>query len=482
MTIILGHANVEASTQDSELTNDTPSDPVKVIFQINPSDGGYIVCDDNEQKGSNESATDRFVQYASKDSATYIFGRKLNCQVMENDNFNFSAWSGLVSSSNNPIIFRVLGDGTLTANLKVSSLPGVAFMGLIISFIMSILIFFLAPLITILREKHQLTMYRKEINAICEKSKNNKEACLQHLEEKTQETRELFKKGRMNPRRYEIIMSTILQSIEKIKRSNIEGEEPLKSLATTICELVIIYNDISHLLICDITNVLVKTAQNTSKDIYLKRLLKDPVIHLRRTISFISGTRPLPFKRHAYYSPGRGGYLAILLFRRRVNIIFNNINSTCHLYLRYEKDPQKISVIQDIISKVINSQQVLMGSKKEESSKKIDLVLRIIPIIFTIIAPTILITLINQLASSLSNVPIEFIIPYLTIPIYFIYFIAVVLISRYFTLVLWWYNNIIRISGVEEKEMRVYDYLLPIQRSGIKNAFYTFDESLDEKV
>jgi hypothetical protein len=482
MSIILGHANIEASTQDSEVNNDTPSAPVKVIFQINPSDAGYIVCDDNEQKASNESATDSFVQYASNESATYSFGRKLNCQVIENENFNFSAWSGLVSSSNNPVTFRVLEDGTLTANLKLAS-PIIAeivpfFLYIVI---ISFALIFISPLFRFFRERFQLNSYRKkikkEINAIYEKSKDNK-ACLQYLEMQTQEIRESFKEGRIRPTRYEIMINVILQNIEKIKRCNIEGEEPLNSLATAIDDLIITYNDISRLLSGNITNVLVRTAQSTSRDIRLKRLLRDPIIRLNRTILYIMATRPLPFpfKRRALYDPGRGGYLAIVLFRRRVNIIFDSIYFTCHLYLKNEKDPQKIRAIQDIISKVTGSQEVLIGSKKEERSKKIDLVLRIVPIIFTILAPTILITIFTSIATSLLNIPIE----YFFIPFYLIYFIGSFLILYYFGRVLLWYNTIIRISGVDEKEMQIYDYLLPIQRPAINNAFHVLDGSLDE--
>ena len=79
---------------------------VKVAFNVNPPNVGDIEC--NGQ------------QILSNSSIRYSDGTDIVCIANPAHGYKFSAWSGVVDSSRNPIIFKASQYGTLTANFKES--------------------------------------------------------------------------------------------------------------------------------------------------------------------------------------------------------------------------------------------------------------------------------------------------------------------------------------------------------------------------
>jgi hypothetical protein len=79
---------------------------VKVAFNVNPPNVGDIEC--NGQ------------QILSNSSIRYSDGTDIVCIANPAHGYKFSAWSGVVDSSGNPIIFKASQYGTLTANFKES--------------------------------------------------------------------------------------------------------------------------------------------------------------------------------------------------------------------------------------------------------------------------------------------------------------------------------------------------------------------------
>ncbi len=455
----------QAAGQDSSQqlkSNNTVSD-VAITFKIDP-ESGKIYCYKDEQKNALE---------VSNKNETYPFGTRLYCQVQTRNNYNFSSWSGLATSSDNPITFRVLQEGKLNANLnKPSQVPSVSWQEIsetILTFLSIHQYLLIAPLIATVilgvwyyRSWKIYNSYIERIETACEESKDNKEECFQRLEPIIDELTHLFKKGKIKQKYYEMIINKILEKSEKIKRTDTESkEEPLDSFARALSELITLYENISPLTTLDFSSILKKTTKSTKMNTYLKGTFKSffVVSYGKSTSIPFADLVPYLIKRKEIVTAisDRGGYLSSLLFKRRIRKVLNTLIASCHIALSHERDPKKVQTIQGIIKKIVSSKEILLTSTGQ-GFNKIDLVLRLIPIILSFFAPTILTTLFSPLVVSLPSIPLEYLLYFF----YGIYLISFLLITRYIVRVIWWYNKIIRIYRIDEKERCVYDHLLSI--------------------
>lgn len=286
---------------------------VVITFKIDPPESGEIYCYEDEQKNPQEF---------SNKSITYTVGTELLCQVQTRNDYNFSSWSGLVSSSQHPITFSVLEDGNLTANLdkpfqipssssqKTSSYPPE-----FLSFLVVLLILIIANSVLYYQRRKILSNYLKRIETTCEELKDNKEECLQRLQSIIDELTQLLEKRKIAEKYYDMIINKTLQKSEEITRIDTESKkEPLDSFNRVLSDLITIYENILPLFDADFRSIVKRSTMRKS----LEGIFKNP---------FIYGGDITPYKRKNYvtYSYARRGYLSSLLFRRRIRKVLKNV-------------------------------------------------------------------------------------------------------------------------------------------------------------
>jgi hypothetical protein len=140
-----------------------------------------------------------------------------------------------------------------------------------------------------------------------------------------------FKQGKLSESDYEIINNKVSHTFEEIAKPDTKNLD-LNSIANEISELLDTYVDISSLFHVDILDVLRTVVRNSSKDTKLKRILKrNSLTHFM--MYYLNGIIPIRegfighYNNSNTYGPGRGGFLAVLLFKRRVKKVLNNILS-----------------------------------------------------------------------------------------------------------------------------------------------------------
>lgn len=464
--LIISQVSADQPVQQHKTTNIT--DPVIITFEINPMDAGDIFCDGKKMIPNNRE--------------DYEFASKLNCQVRTKYTSEFTSWSGLVSTSENPIVFRALEDGKLVANLKKPFIIPSDFFVIVAVALLLFVVFNLRILISKYRRRSTyLHKSNQIINASVVNSSNNTGESLQLLQTIRNEVMNLFKQGRITEEQYELLTNRIARNIEKIESDKEKKELHPNALLNAVKELTSAYSSVLQLLYIDIASVLTRTATNSSKNTKFSRVLKSE----RLTTAFYKYSGKTPIERHSFFTwnawssrklfdAGKGGFFAVFLFRRRIRKVFDSILSTCNFLLQYEKEPETVTTIRNVIDHITCSQKSLLGSEKEARSKQIDLVFRIIPIILTVITPPIITTYFAPLAT-VSFFSFENLL-YLFYIIYFILLFFIIRIHRGIK----WYKKIIRITRVQDKESDVYDCLIPMQRLVISRAFPSILGVLDE--
>jgi hypothetical protein len=311
------------------------------------------------------------------------------------------------------------------------------------------LIFYLPPILhTIDRKK-----YLREIDNIFKENRNNREQCIQRLEEKRQEVNELRTNGKINYSDYEVIVNKILNLLDKIRFAASYDKKSLYSLLESIQELVTVYDSTYSLIGVNMRDV------------------------FKKTLNFSLGEKEseknlLLFE--AFGGGGRGGYSAIFLFRRHIKKIFSIVLTTCYIYMTNEKDEQQRSILQEIIKTIKDNEQKFIG-KKLEKSQIYDLLLRLTPIILTVIASGVITGYLLVIRSSLAQTTGPLLYKFLSEP-YLIwllvtlsYWLVLHLSEKYIINVRSWYYKLIRANEIERKEIIIFDQLIPLQSAFIRN-------------
>lgn len=475
-----------------ESTNEQSSNnthPVTITFKTNPqSDEIIIYCDDIQKIAQTDSQ-----EIVHNDSITYNFGAKLNCQARNiDDGSEFSSWSELVKSSDNPVTFRALEDGELSANFKKSftitpAIWSSILSGLAIGLLNTLIIVILLYIPTLIK-KRRMSKHMKRIVECCSTFSSDipndeMKTCLDEISRKTKDD---LKQGKILEKHYEILNNKILQIKDTLKSKGEKNQGIFHFFEYTVNQLLSEYQNILPLLYTDISNVLITTAENTNKKINLKENLKPKFIHFLMKYWKVYGGI-IPIKKtnlliglDVAYRPGKGGYFPVLLFKRRMRNILKILLSSCYFSLKYEKNHQ--DDIQKVIDKIHSFEEKIFGKEKEKVSPRFDVILRIIPIIVTIITSSILA---NLLIPALTSFNIYHILekPLLVFGLvvfgYTVFIIGYWFIYKYIYNGIKWYNKIIRLNRTKDIEANVYDSLVPIQRLFLPYAFPKIDVLLD---
>ena len=194
----------------SEINGTSNKILVGITFNVNPPDGGYIIC--NEIPVSGLYINDEL-------------GSDLYCRPQANSEYKFSAWSGTMSedlADSSVLGLKADKYGELTANFIVPTsitIPPEYFLSLY-AIIISII---LSPIITDLlfkrRERKQLGKFIKEIETRYETLHYDRDQCSQSLEEIRTQIINLLEKGKMNDSIYNILDGKISNYINKLNQS-----------------------------------------------------------------------------------------------------------------------------------------------------------------------------------------------------------------------------------------------------------------------
>lgn len=78
-----------------------------VTFEVSPSNSGDVYCNGEKVSSMNK---------------VYSIGTELSCNAISKNSFIFNSWAGLSFNASNPIILKILHNGTLTANFSEAPL------------------------------------------------------------------------------------------------------------------------------------------------------------------------------------------------------------------------------------------------------------------------------------------------------------------------------------------------------------------------
>lgn len=155
-----------------------------------------------------------------------------------------------------------------------------------------------------------------------------------------------------------------------------KDEKLSNSFLDSVRELIATYNDTYPLLGVDFSD----TLSNTRKFSFTEKQSKENIL------SFISGAEGRLFRLRL--PSGRGGYISIFLFKRRIKKMFSAILTTCYLFINYEKDKEQTRIALEVIKLIKKNEKI--ASRKMDKSVTIDFALRLTPIIISIIASSVI--------------------------------------------------------------------------------------------
>ena len=197
----------------------------------------------------------------------------------------------------------------------------------------------------------------------------------------------LFNSKKLGEKDYDELNNKIDNTPDKAREIHINEEEKLiEPFEKSLFELIKIYKNIQPLLTVNSASFLKRT--------FVKEIPRPKSWYARYSMSGKIGS-------------GAGGHLTIFLFRRRVKKVFDDIITTSYICLNYEQNPAKINNIKEVIEKVASAQRNINAMTKRDAPNKTDLLLKIIPIALTLIAPGILTTYFTPIVLSMPSISMD---------------------------------------------------------------------------
>jgi YVTN family beta-propeller protein len=194
-----------------------------VRFKVSFPDAANIQCA-NEDLNLNSTNN----SYSNNDYGLFANNTILKCHAVPKNGFNFISWSCLEHSNKQHAAFNVLHFGTLTAN--VEAVPSEDFLQkhydlvftLVAAAILGPIVGWMLPWIAAIREKKRQLQYLRTViplvEDICKENRQNKQNCLNLLEQQKKETIALLQGGIITEATYRILNSLITGHIVEVSK------------------------------------------------------------------------------------------------------------------------------------------------------------------------------------------------------------------------------------------------------------------------
>ena len=191
-----------ASNTVSLIDGKNDENVVRVNFESNPENAGFIECDGIRDPNHNKTII--------------ITNKTTNCKALADRGYTFNFWSGLVSSEENPLKFTPMGYGKIIANFKptLSFDQYIFLIGGITGFISIILSWFFKG-----RQRRKFNKFIDIINKNLDITENDgKDNIINKFEILRQNIFDSYKKGSLTDFQFDYLDKKILNYIERISK------------------------------------------------------------------------------------------------------------------------------------------------------------------------------------------------------------------------------------------------------------------------